>query len=537
MSSIYRPTIIRYLDARGNRVPKGTPGAKKVKEKSDTWRGKFKGADGVCRTVTLCDDRDAAQEMFAEIAKRARRESRGDIDPFEDHRKRPLTDHLVDFKAHLEAKGNGARHVMQTCNRIQDGFDACGFKWLADLKAGRVANWLADRRKPTRDKEGNVIPGLSVASSNHHLVAVKSFGNWLVRDRRCSENPFAHLSRLNARVDVRRERRTLSGQELGKLLKATKAGAEYRGLTGESREMLYLTALFTGLRASELASLTEGSFDLTADPPTVTVEACYSKHRREDVLPLHLALATQFADWLAKRRQTALQAISDDSVTLLIRPATAPSPKGKRSAKTVSAKPVERIWPGTWIERSAEMLRDDLEAAGIPYSTDDGVFDFHAFRHQFITSLAKNGVHPKLAQTLARHSTITLTMDRYSHVGLLDMTAALESLPCVPTPIEQITLATGTDDAAGCTLVAPMVALDPPKLTFHQVPSDAFSVSEIESITTSENPHFPLGNEGCLIPVITGDNEWDRWDSNPEPKDYESSALTVELRSQGWRKI
>ena len=23
--------------------------------------------------------------------------------------------------------------------------------------------------------------------------------------------------------------------------------------------------------------------------------------------------------------------------------------------------------------------------------------------------------------------------------------------------------------------------------------------------------------------------EWDRWDSNPEPKDYESSALTVEL--------
>ena len=26
---------------------------------------------------------------------------------------------------------------------------------------------------------------------------------------------------------------------------------------------------------------------------------------------------------------------------------------------------------------------------------------------------------------------------------------------------------------------------------------------------------------------------WDRWDSNPEPKDYESSALTVELRSRG----
>jgi len=34
--------------------------------------------------------------------------------------------------------------------------------------------------------------------------------------------------------------------------------------------MLYRVAMMTGLRASELASLTVASFDLTADPPTVT---------------------------------------------------------------------------------------------------------------------------------------------------------------------------------------------------------------------------------------------------------------------------
>ena len=39
---------------------------------------------------------------------------------------------------------------------------------------------------------------------------------------------------------------------------------------------------------------------------------------------------------------------------------------------------------------------------------------FHALRHTFITNLARSGVHPKTAQSLARHSTITLTMDRYS---------------------------------------------------------------------------------------------------------------------------
>ena len=42
------------------------------------------------------------------------------------------------------------------------------------------------------------------------------------------------------------------------------------------------------------------------------------------------------------------------------------------------------------------------------------VADFHALRHTFITNLAESGVHPKLAQELARHSTITLTMDKYT---------------------------------------------------------------------------------------------------------------------------
>ena len=62
------------------------------------------------------------------------------------------------------------------------------------------------------------------------------------------------------------------------------------------------------------------------------------------------------------------------------------------------------------------MIRRDLDEAGIPYRDDAGrVADFHSLRHTFITNLARGGVHPKVAQALARHSTITLTMDRYSH--------------------------------------------------------------------------------------------------------------------------
>ena len=50
--------------------------------------------------------------------------------------------------------------------------------------------------------------------------------------------------------------------------------------------MLYVMALSTGLRASELASLKPESLLLLENPPTVTVKAGYSNRRRTDVLPL-----------------------------------------------------------------------------------------------------------------------------------------------------------------------------------------------------------------------------------------------------------
>jgi integrase len=55
--------------------------------------------------------------------------------------------------------------------------------------------------------------------------------------------------------------------------------------------------------------------------------------------------------------------------------------------------------------------------------------DFHSLRHCFITGLARAGVSPKMAQTLARHSDIRLTLGVYTHVELPGRTAAIESLP------------------------------------------------------------------------------------------------------------
>ncbi len=172
----------------------------------------------------------------------------------------------------------------------------------------------------------------------------------------------AELRIVNQSTDIRRERRALSDEDFSRFISATQKRSAYRGLSGADRSMLYQLAATTGLRASELASLTTNSLNLT-EKPTVTVEAAYSKRRRRDTLPLRRDIAAALQEWIV----------------------------GKEG----------ELWPGSWHERAAEMVRGDLVRAGIPYQNEHGAyFDFHALRHQFLTNLQRAGVHPKVAQTL-----------------------------------------------------------------------------------------------------------------------------------------
>ena len=71
----------------------------------------------------------------------------------------------------------------------------------------------------------------------------------------------------------------------------------------------------------------------------------------------------------------------------------------------------------------------------LKYRDSSGLFaDFHSNRHTFITTLERAGVRPKVAQTLARHSDIRLTMGVYTHTELADETAAITALPGPPAP-------------------------------------------------------------------------------------------------------
>ncbi len=76
-----------------------------------------------------------------------------------------------------------------------------------------------------------------------------------------------------------------------------------------------------------------------------------------------------------------------------------------------------------------------------------GNIDFHSLRHTTGSLLAASGVHPKVAQSILRHSDINLTMSIYTHTLTGQESQAIDSLPdLLPSKNKQSATATGTDD-------------------------------------------------------------------------------------------
>jgi hypothetical protein len=62
------------------------------------WYGWYRDKAGKKCRVPLCKDKAGAMRMLTEHLQRLDREAAGLIDPFEEHQKRPLSDHLAEWK-------------------------------------------------------------------------------------------------------------------------------------------------------------------------------------------------------------------------------------------------------------------------------------------------------------------------------------------------------------------------------------------------------------------------------------------------------
>jgi integrase len=191
---------------------------------------------------------------------------------------------LADYRAYLTNKGNTLKHVGQVVSAITACLSGCRFVRVADVQPSAVVGFIADLR----------AAGRGITTANLTLTYLKSFTRWLLRDRRTVADPLAGLSRLaNGATDVRHARRDFAADELRQLLETTRtSGRTFRGLTGLDRAAIYATAVGTGFRVAELASLTPADFDLDAHPPAIRVDASYAKNRKEASQPIPPELAS-----------------------------------------------------------------------------------------------------------------------------------------------------------------------------------------------------------------------------------------------------
>ena len=195
------------------------------------------------------------------------------------------------------------------------------------------------------------------------------------------------------------------------------------------------------LTRCRLSKKRANALQLDADPPTATVAASFSKGRRSDTQVLHPELARRLKIWLAERKP---------AMDEILFPVSDKVPGGidRRTSKMMqldldSAR-------ATWIkEATTDDEREERERTDfLKYKDSQGRFaDFHANRHTFITNLSRAKVSPKVAQMLARHSDIRLTMGIYTHTDLAEKQTAVEALP---TPWEYIGSKPETFNGVSC---------------------------------------------------------------------------------------
>ncbi len=284
--------------------------------------------------------------------------------------------------------------------------------------------------------------------------------------QRLTQNPFSDVPRADPKTDRRHQRRALTETELRLLLTVARLRplAEYgRGIVstddhaerdpksratwkrapltvedihmavdrarealkenptliarleriGHERLLVYKTLLLTGLRKSELASLTVSQLDLDGPVPYVVLNPEDEKNRQGSDIPLRPDLAADLQRWL-------IDVLSVRQEECRLAGTLLPS-------RLPASEPLLRVPSGL-----ARILDRDLEAAGIPKRDErNRVVDVHALRHTFGTHLCAAGVPLRTAQAAMRHSKPELTANVYTDPKLLDVAGAIAALPAL----------------------------------------------------------------------------------------------------------
>lgn len=365
------------------------------------WAIAYIDASGRRRIRMGYADRSATEKLLADILYEVDRERAG-LSP-RIHENKSLWQWLEEYLQFKQAESGPTVHLGTVGHHLRRILEECRWTRWEDIQPESVQFWLRQQQHKPR-REG----GFGSVTAAHYATDLRSFVTWLAGKLQ-RPSPLAQWRCGIDPQDLRYRRRALSSEDFRRLIEATWAAPVDRsGLSGYQRAVLYQLAAVSGLRASELASLTPQSFQLEREPYWVAIEAQHAKNRRADRIPL------------------------PSSVVPLLRQYLAQAPSG------------QPLWPcraeHPWVRQgrrgghAAQMLRGDLARAGIPYRQEGRRYDFHALRAQYATWLEEAGVSLIEAQRLLRHSSPVLTANIYTKKTLDGLAKAAERLTAALPP-------------------------------------------------------------------------------------------------------
>lgn len=336
------------------------------------WKMRLRPQDTKIEDVSLgTADKQVAEKRRAELRREKEHERAGFIPPKAARQAalRALSEHLNDFLGDMRRRGKSEKYLANIEFRVGRLIKDCGWGLAHDVTADSFQAW---RRRQT---------DLMDKTANDYLEAIRCFFNWLVKLGRAGSNPLLAVEKVKTKEGKADEVRAFGDDEMLRLL----------AVAGE-RKPVYLMAVHTGLRRSELAELKWSDLHLDALTPFAKVRASTTKNGK----PADIRLLSEVVAALREIKSNACH--SDDHVF----------------------KGIPRI----------ERFYRDLKKAEIPLEDALGrKAVFHSLRHTFGTNLARGGVASRVAMALMRHSDRRLTDKIYTDESLLGTWAAFDSLP------------------------------------------------------------------------------------------------------------
>lgn len=281
----------------------------------------------------------------------------------------PLAGLVAEYEAELATRGRDEKYVISTAKRLLSLAADCGWLVVRDVTADSFMTWRRSQ-------------GMKSKTLNDYLSDVRSFLQWLVELDRLASNPLSKVPRITVKDDEEEKRRAFAGDEAERLF-----------LVSGSRAIIYQATLFCGLRRGELETLAWGDVQQDRNGATfLKIRASTTKNGKTTLQPV--------PEWLAE---------------------------SLRKYRPKDARLSDRVFPV--VPRMPRFLKD-LDAAGIPRVDERGhVSKFHSLRHSLGTWLWATGADPRVIMKLMRHSSLELTVSRYTDEAGLASNDAVNKLP------------------------------------------------------------------------------------------------------------